>query len=53
MTKEVSESIPEVGSSKATTAGSLISSKAIDVLFFSPPEIPFIIGPPTTTSRHF
>ena len=53
MMKEVRESRPEVGSSRTTTDGSLISSKAMDVLFFSPPEIPLSKVPPTYTSRHF
>lgn len=34
------------------TEGLLISSKAIDVRFLYPPEIPLIRGPPTKTSRH-
>lgn len=51
--KEVKESKPEVGSSSIRTLGSLINSKAIDVLFFSPPDIPLIITPPTITSKHF
>ena len=52
MTKEVSESNPEVGSSNISTAGSLISSKAILMRFFSPPEIPLRPGRPTRVSRH-
>lgn len=53
MMKEVSESRPEVGSSSIKTWGSLISSKAIEVLFLYPPDIPFRMIPPTITSRHF
>ena len=53
MMKAVSESSPEVGSSRNMTAGSLMSSKAIDVLFRSPPEIPFSNSPPTNVSAHF
>lgn len=53
MMNEVNESKPEVGSSSIRTLGSLINSKAIDVLFLYPPEIPFKITPPTITSRHF
>lgn len=53
MIREVKESSPEVGSSNITTDGSLISSKAIEVLFLSPPDTPFRRCPPTTTSRHF
>jgi hypothetical protein len=53
MIKEVSESNPEVGSSSMITCGSLINSKAIDVLFLSPPEMPLMRTPPTMTSRHF
>jgi hypothetical protein len=51
--KEVSESRPEVGSSSMITWGSLMSSKAIEVLFFYPPEMPFMSTPPTSTSIHF
>lgn len=50
---EVSESSPEVGSSRKTTVGSEISSTAIDVRFLSPPEIPLMTTPPTNVSRHF
>lgn len=35
------------------TPGSLINSKAIDVLFLSPPDIPFNKDPPTKVSMHF
>jgi len=35
------------------TCGSLINSNAIEVRFFYPPEIPLMIGPPTSTSKHF
>lgn len=51
--KEVKESKPEVGSSRISTEGLLISSKAIDNLFFYPPEIPLISCPPTRISKHF
>ena len=50
MIKAVSESSPEVGSSKMMTSGSLIISKAIEVLFLYPPEIPFIMWSPTKVS---
>jgi hypothetical protein len=51
--KEVNESKPEVGSSNKITFGQLISSKAIEVRFFYPPDIPFNSLPPTGTSLHF
>ena len=47
--KAVNESNPEVGSSSNITFGSETSSNPIDVLFFSPPEIPFNKGPPIWT----
>lgn len=53
MIKAVRESRPEVGSSKIITVGSLTNSKAIDVLFLSPPETPFNSDPPTKVSIHF
>ena len=53
MMKAVRESRPELGSSRKMTLGSLMSSKAIEVLFLYPPEIPFRIVPPMGTSRHF
>ena len=43
----VKESKPEVGSSNIKTGGSLINSIPIEVLFFSPPDIPFMILSPT------
>lgn len=42
----VKESRPVVGSSKKIRFGSVISSTPIDVLFLSPPDTPFIRGPP-------
>lgn len=42
----VNESKPEVGSSSIIQNGSLINSTPIDVLFLSPPDIPFIIAFP-------
>jgi hypothetical protein len=53
MTKEVRESRPDVGSSSIITFGLLISSKAIEVLFFSPPETPLTKIPPTNVSKQF
>ena len=44
------ESKPEVGSSKIMALGLVTSSKPIDVLFLSPPEIPFILIPPIIAS---
>lgn len=41
------ESRPVVGSSRNRNEGELISSKAIDVLLRSPPEIPRLITVPT------
>jgi len=40
--RDVVESKPVVGSSKKIMEGLISSSKPIDVLFFSPPEIPLI-----------
>ena len=45
----VKESRPVVGSSKNIKYGSVISSTPIEVLFLSPPEIPFIRVPPIFT----
>ena len=45
--KAVNESNPDVGSSRIKTGGSLINSIPIEVLFFSPPEIPLIMLSPT------
>jgi hypothetical protein len=45
----VNESNPVVGSSKNISYGSVISSTPIDVLFLSPPDIPFNNGPPILT----
>ena len=42
----VKESSPVVGSSKKIRFGSVISSTPMEVLFLSPPETPFIKGPP-------
>jgi len=42
----VNESRPVVGSSKKMSFGSVINSTPIDVLFLSPPDTPFIKGPP-------
>ena len=54
MMKAVRESCPEVGSSRMISLGLLINSKAMDVLFFSPPDIPFSdFSPPMIVSRHF
>jgi hypothetical protein len=39
--------MPEVGSSRRSTFGSVKISKAIEVLFLSPPLIPFKNAPPT------
>jgi hypothetical protein len=44
--KEVTESNPVVGSSNITTRGFEIISHAIEVLFLSPPEIPFLMTLP-------
>ncbi len=44
--KAVNESKPEVGSSSRMQQGLVTSSNPIDVLFFSPPEIPLRFGPP-------
>lgn len=50
---DVSESSPDVGSSKKITVGSEISSTAIEVRFLSPPETPLMMTPPTRVSKHF
>jgi len=42
----VNESSPEVGSSKKSTEGSVISSQPIFTRFRSPPEIPLMNYPP-------
>ena len=42
----VNESSPVVGSSKNIRLGSVMSSTPMEVLFLSPPETPFIRGPP-------
>jgi len=42
--RDVVESKPVVGSSKKIMEGLISSSKPIDVLFFSPPEIPLILN---------
>ena len=47
MMKAVNESNPEVGSSSRITFGLVTNSKPMDVLFLSPPEIPFYKLPPT------
>lgn len=52
-TKEVNESRPEVGSSINIKLGSVMSSYAIEVLLFSPPEIPFDIWLPILVFWHF
>ena len=46
MLKAVNESNPEVGSSRRITYGSETSSNPIEVLFLSPPDIPFNKTPP-------
>ena len=45
-------SSPLVGSSSRMTTGSVISSYPIEVLFLSPPEIPFSMTPPILVSAH-
>jgi len=50
ITKAVKLSSPDVGSSKKSRVGSLISSNAMEVRFLSPPEIPFIITLPIKVS---
>ena len=42
----VCESRPDVGSSKKIKLGLVINSTPIEVLFLSPPEIPFTNSPP-------
>jgi len=42
----VNESNPEVGSSSSIQLGLVTSSNPIEVLFFSPPEIPLRFDPP-------
>lgn len=50
--KAVVESRPVVGSSRKMIEGLMSSSKPIEVLFFSPPEIPRILLSPTYVSLH-
>ena len=47
------ESRPDVGSSKIKTDGFVTIYTAIQTLFFSPPEIPFLNFPPIYVSAHF
>ena len=51
--KKKNLSNPEVGSSNRIQVGSLINSNPIEVLFLSPPEIPFTYYPPMKLSLHF
>ena len=53
ITKEVKESIPVVGSSIITIGGFETISYAIEVLFLSPPDIPFDRTLPIRESAHF
>jgi len=46
MMNAVNESKPDVGSSSKIASGSVTSSTPIEVLLRSPPETPFIRGPP-------
>ena len=50
---DVRESSPDVGSSKNMTCEFEISSKAMEILFRSPPDTPLIRIPPTNVSMHF
>lgn len=43
------ESNPDVGSSRRRTLGLVTNSYPIVVLFFSPPDKPFIMSPPYKT----
>mmetsp|Transcript_45463 Transcript_45463/g.120027 ORF Transcript_45463/g.120027 Transcript_45463/m.120027 type:complete len:119 (+) Transcript_45463:1186-1542(+) len=45
-------SSPLVGSSRKTMLGSVTSSVAMAVRFFSPPEMPLIMAEPTYASAH-
>jgi hypothetical protein len=49
----VVESRPEVGSSKNSNLGRVISSIATHKRFLSPPEIPLLRVSPTMTSRQY
>ena len=51
--REVVESRPVVGSSKNIMEGLMSSYSPIDVLFFSPPEMPLILVSPIQVFLHF
>ena len=51
--KAVYESRPDVGSSSIRQWGSETNSMAIDSLFLSPPDKPFLNNPPTNVFSHF
>ena len=51
--REVVESRPVVGSSKKIIEGLMSNYKPIEVLFFSPPEIPLILVSPIHVFLHF
>jgi hypothetical protein len=50
--KAVCESKPEVGSSKISKLGLVISSYPIEVLFLSPPDKPFLMTLPIGVFLH-
>ena len=51
--REVVESRPVVGSSRKIMEGLISSYNPIDVLFFSPPEMPLILVSPIQVFLHF
>lgn len=51
--RAVVESNPVVGSSRKMIDGLMSNSTPMEVLFFSPPEIPLISALPTYVSAHF